>query len=1636
MPDPDVTPLPPSSDAAPQTVADTLGTNPGNAVPVVSDLTLTNPPLDRPGFPSSTPVPNRDFAVGSRVRHVGDYEILGELGRGGMGVVYKARHAKLGRLVALKMIRSASHASAAEVARFLAEARAEARLDHASIIPVFEIGEADGLPFFAMALVEGGSLSQRLADGPLPPKVSARVMRQVADAIQHAHDRGVLHRDLKPQNILLQQDNETADSGSNSGGAGTGTVRPASATAGTSTRGESIPIPKVSDFGLSRLIGQDGLTATGEVLGTPSYMPPEQASGHTREVGPHSDVYSLGAVLYSLLTGRPPFQAATLTETLRQVREQEPAPPSRLNSAVPRDLETVCLKCLEKEPARRYTSAAALAEDLRRFAAGEPILAVPASVSTRVAKWVRRRPLIAGLLATVVVVTAIGIASFAWAYQQALHETNHARQEASRADDEARRANELLTRAEEANRLRIRARVEQLRTASPQVVSGLLKDLQGERVEARPYLSESWDASVAKSEMAGRMRLALALLPERPALRDEVARWMLTTDDPREMLLTRDALAPYAADLTNDLWSRATDNKASSAERFQALVALAAFDPGNSRWREGGETAVEQLLKANPLFLGVWTQALQPVSGALTQPLSAIYRSGSRDEQRLIATNILAEYGRDNPTLLADLIADSRTDQFVALLPALERHRKKAVEILSHELTDSTTPVWHDKPLEPARSALPPETVRELENAGGMVTRQFALYQNLPADRSSPINTSLKLAGYRPINYRPYSSNDKVYLAAVWTRDGLDYRLAEGVTVDAVRRADDTYRPQGFVPRDIARFQHDGKSLCTILWIQKTPDVVETRLYVDVPPENHDATWQPLQKAGYTPVTQYEVDLSGDRRHDGIWWKLAKSHTGDNYNFRFNESDYEDNFTIGGTQTDVRLLRAPIPPSLHHLEDSRTLLNESEQALAKNSKNDNARWQTALALMGLGRWNEALLYLDALIAKYPNVGPAFQQRALARASLGDKDGAREDATRVSQLSVSVNERTTLDIRVHVLAGDDQNAMRLSDVASAANGDDPAFLYSLAKAAGFAASEANRRDWRLSGSAAGSGILASRLHWREKKADLPSPAYADRAITLLQASVAAGFRDFARIAVDEDFAFVRVHPDFMAILDRGHLDREYSAIWHNDPMMESTEIHGLDPLVHRERFQQLVSEGWRPISLTVAETRRDEPSRTASVWQRPAASTRERTARARRGANAATAILRLEPTEDARALLRQTPNPDRRSYLIRELAPCGVEARTVLQRLNEADDVSVRRALILALGEYSEEQLTTEARTSITSKLLRWYRQDPDAGVHGAINWLLRHGREGNTPRNMDWRQSASLASIDTELAGKVPAKGQTWTVAKSGFTMTVIPGPTDFWMGSLPGEPNRAEDETRHRRRIVHGFAIATTDVTVAQYKVFLRANPPNVLPNYVEGTSPEDDCPINGVDWYTAAKYCRWLSEKEGIPEAEMCYPEMKEIKEGMRLPADLPSRHGYRLPTEAEWEFACRAGSETTRFYGAETDLLPRYGWFIQNGNDRTWPVGQKRPNDLGMVDMHGGVWNWCQDRYRSYGGGGYRTDDDPDLGKAIKDNESRILRGGTFDSQPHAVRCAYRNANRPSLRILNVGFRVARTFPAPTP
>jgi serine/threonine-protein kinase len=416
------------------------------------------------------------------------YEILDVLGVGGMGIVYKARQHRLDRLVALKMIRAGAGARPDDLTRFEVEARAVAAIDHPNIIQIHEIGEYGGLPYFSLEYLAGGSLAERIDGKPQPVAEAARILQILARAIDVAHHHGIIHRDLKPANILLASD---------------GTL-------------------KVADFGLAkRLEADSGQTRTGSILGSPSYMAPEQAMGEAT-VGPAADQYALGAILYELLTGRPPFRGTSIIETLDLVRHQEPVPPAQLLPRLPRDLETICLKCLEKDPARRYRDVAALAEDLRRFQAGEPIEARPVSAAERLWRWCLRNRRVASLAAALVLFVISGLVGLAATVvivngkNQALRTAN------ARAEERRQEAERKQLLAEAAGQ----AAVEQDRSLVDTQLS--LIDLLEGRLRDVPQIqdvrAQVFDKAISVLDAAARTMTSLRQDIGWPA-RDEARNW-------------------------------------------------------------------------------------------------------------------------------------------------------------------------------------------------------------------------------------------------------------------------------------------------------------------------------------------------------------------------------------------------------------------------------------------------------------------------------------------------------------------------------------------------------------------------------------------------------------------------------------------------------------------------------------------------------------------------------------------------------------------------------------------------------------------------------------------------------------------------------------------------------------------------------------------------------------------------------------------------------------------------------------------------------------------------------------------------------------------------------------------------------
>jgi len=415
--------------------------------------------------------------------------------------------------------------------------------------------------------------------------------------------------------------------------------------------------------------------------------------------------------------------------------------------------------------------------------------------------------------------------------------------------------------------------------------------------------------------------------------------------------------------------------------------------------------------------------------------------------------------------------------------------------------------------------------------------------------------------------------------------------------------------------------------------------------------------------------------------------------------------------------------------------------------------------------------------------------------------------------------------------------------------------------------------------------------------------------------------------------------------------------------------------------------------------------------------------------AKRQANAAVGLLRMNQPEKVWPLLQHSDDPRLRSYLIHRLSPLGADAKAIVTRLAGEPDVTIRRALILSLGEYGEQEFSRGDRQALLPKLQDVYRHDPDPGLHAACEWLLRTWQQDEwlIQTNEEWakdkeQRDKRLIRIQQFLTRDKDKSPPQWYVNSQGQTVVVIPGPVEFLMGSPPAEESRQDSAPQHKKRIGRTFALAAKSVTVEQYR---QAEKGYQLPA-VYTRLP--DLPGVAIDWHRAARYCNWLSEQEKIPEEQWCY----EIKGNeIKLKAGYLSRCGYRLPTEAEMEYATRAGAVTSRYYGETEDLLEKYAWYQKNSQEKTWPVGRKKPNDIGLFDVQGNVWTCCQERSRNYPqiNGSEISEDKEDV-LVVESTDVRVLRGGSFNSTVATVRSAFRNRGITSIRDDNVGFRVART------
>lgn len=1131
----------------------------------------------------------------------------------------------------------------------------------------------------------------------------------------------------------------------------------------------------------------------------------------------------------------------------------------------------------------------------------------------------------------------------------------------------------------------------------------------------RQQLADSPDFSKEK------LRASLALLRSDPSQRDYVAEHLLQAEPhevaplvselQRSISTTGEPASPDDNDAASNrssdpaqavvekLWAIAFDNGPDEQRRtLRAACALATLDAENPDWSRIKQRVVDQLIGDRAVHAIYWQAALQPARGHLVGPLVA----ACRDQQipaarRSLATDLTLDYASDMPEVMADALQYAFDEQFPLFFELVKDHRDEVIPQLVAALAAQPERQWGNRDGNDQSTAPHADATRLIDEAHGILNPHFATCQTLDLSDFERLRELLREAGYQLTRVRPYSHEGAIRVAAVWAPDTRPVRWHAG-SASEINALNEKLAGESFHPVDVTTYRiADGEVSHAALWRKREADEEPKQLRLSLSPDDFETEQRRLIVDGYRRLLAYSAvpTQGGDRLISAIFQRAEVDHKV----HADAGAGYSGDMNFGLLQTDVHLTLAtrPEPGEERH----QRLWRESDAILKNDPSDIQARFDRAVAAYRLGNLQEAAEDLSTLLKTHPDRASFLQYQAMVLSRQGMAEEAQEVLNRHLASDAEPGTQAYCQALVSAHAGQTDDALKKLEDSIAQHATDRSFLFMAARAyAVIATLETNASDRNPS-----------------------------RAVELLRQATAGGSNAENPMRLDHsDLLVLDGREDFQQFLRAIESDRHYSALWEDSRDRESVELHGLSPAEHLARCTELVAAGYRP-ACTASLALHDDSLTTASVWHRPMIAESTRDLFAHRQTNAAVALMRLGETSQAWTLLKHTPDPRARSALIHRLAKLNVNSDVLLEKLRQPEpDLSVRRAIVLALGEFDENQLSASTRETLVPELLETFRTHPDPGLHAATEWLLRRWRAQD--QTADARTQLQEKEVERQEREKSSPRG--WYVTSQGHTMVTING-GPFIAGSPGTDPDRKSEERLRRKTISRQFAIASTSVTVEQYGAFqdqseddeldLLALPPT-LP-YLKTA----DSPIIGARWYEAVAYCNWLSKLEGIPEDQWCYVRNENGKfgAGMQIKPNHLTLSGYRLPTAAEWEFACRAGSTTRRYYGSDDGLLKHYAWYWDNSENQTHPVGSLKPNDFGLFDTLGNTYEWSQ----SPGGSPPFEVEDTGTWGPVQDVRTRLVLGGAFNYYASDVRAAARLENNPGARTFVNGFRLARTL-----
>jgi serine/threonine protein kinase/formylglycine-generating enzyme required for sulfatase activity len=1495
-----------------------------------------NQTVDEPGRGSAPLV-----AAASTPTHIGRYRIEKVLGQGGFGLVYLAHDDQLQRLVAIKVPHRRLLAHPEEADAYLTEARTVAALDHPHIVPVFDVGGTEDCPCFIVSkYIEGRTLAQRIRDDRPSVHESAELVAIVAEALHHAHRKGLVHRDIKPGNILLDSAGE----------------------------------PHVSDFGVA--LRDEDLGRGPKFAGTPAYMSPEQASGEGHRVDGRSDIFSLGVVLYELLVGRQPFRADTRAELLEQVTTHEPRPLRQIEEGIPKQVERICFKALAKRSSERYMTAKDMADDLRYFLAEQTVN----QPSGPVAKLVGS-PAPTGLQppSTSVASSPSGTPSTP---------TSDSRP--------------------------IKVVPKGLRSFDEHDADFFLELLPGPRDrDGLPDSIRFWKTRIEEADADNTFSVGLIYGPSGcgksslvkagllPCLSDKVLVVYIeaTANETETRLLN--GLRKRCPALPGDLGLKETLTALRRGQGIplgkKVLIVLDQFEQWLHAKKEEKNTEL--------------VQALRQCDGGRVQCVVLV-----RDDFWLAVSRFVR-----------DLEVDLVPGRNIALVDLFDLdHARKVLAAFGRAFGKLAA---NPGEISQEQKGFLKEAVAGLAQEGQVISVRLALFAEMVKGKPWTPATFKAVGGTEGVGvtfleetfasatanpkHRFHQKAAQAVLKALLPESGTDIK-------GHMRSNGDLLAASGYGSRP-----RDFEELLRIL-------DSEIRLITPTDPEGKGDAAPSTVQAG-TKYYQLTHDFLVPALRDWLTRKQKETRRGRA------ELLLADRAAVWHARPENRQLPSPWQWSqIRCLTRKQTWTPTQRQMMGQAARYHALRGFLVAVVLALFGWIGYETYgtlkahalrdrlLDATTAEVPAIIAEMApyrrwiDKLLRDAATAD-DARKQLHARLALLPVDAEQIGYIAERLLDAAPPDVAVLRDALAPHQEQLVEKWWAVTLAPAR-------DKKKQRLRAAAALAKYDPENARWANIQDAVTDDLVQEPAVYLtpwldalrdvrhrLLTPLAAVFGDSERREVERSLA--------MDVLI------DYAA---GQPPVLADAVMSADARQFAILFPLLQARGEQGLPALVGEIDKQLPADVPSSDDR-----REKLAK--RQANAAAALIRMNHPARAWTVLKHSADPRARSYLIHRLSPLGADPTSLIKRLDDEPVVTIRRALLLSLGTFTEKELPAVARTALLPKLQAIYQSDPNPGLHAATEWLLRTWQQEAWLKQVNeaWaedhdQRQKRLHGIGQALARDREKTPSQWYVNGQGHTMVVIPGPAEFVMGSPPTEKGRRDDEPQHRKRINRSFALAAKSVTVEQYHRFDNTY---ALPAKF---TRQPDLPAVGINWYMAAAYCNWLSDQEGIPEAEWCYETKPPGKTGptvqvVKLREKYLSLQGYRLPTEAEVELATRAGASTARYYGETGELLSKYAWYSLNAEEKPWPVGWLMPNDLGLFDVQGNIFTWCQERYKIYLNSeieGLILDNEDILD--IQYTSNRVLRGGSFVNQAPNVRSARRLNLAPAYRDSHFGFRPARTLP----